>query len=80
MLKALPGLKQSGRAWFRKLSKVMNGLGYTNGKMDPCVFKPQSSGRLPLCVAVHVDDGILVCDSVQQKDALYNGMQKHFGM
>ncbi len=78
--KALPGLKQSGQAWYRKLSKVLAELGYHQCKMDPCVFTKTTPDGKTLMMGVHVDDGLLVCDTVKQKDDLFKAMNKHFGV
>ncbi len=77
--KAMPGLKQSGQAWYKKLSTVMGEMGFTRCKMDPCVFvREEPGGKRPSLVAVHVDDGILVCDDKDVKTRLYEGFSKHF--
>ena len=79
--KALPGLKQSGQAWYNKLAKVMASLGYVQCKLDPCVFaKHRGNDRKPLLVGIHVDDGIFVCDTKKQKDDLFAHLGKHFGI
>ena len=56
----------------------MDTLGYEQCKMDPCVFIKARPGQKLLSIGVHVDDGILVCDTFHQKDELFKGIEQAF--
>lgn len=53
--KAMYGLKQSGRAWNRKLNSVLKMHRVTRSKADPCIYYCQKKGKT-LIVALYVDD------------------------
>jgi transposase InsO family protein len=51
--KALYGLKQSGHAWYHKLRQLLLKLGFTQTRLDPCLYlDPQGQ----ILIAVYVDD------------------------
>jgi len=60
MKKSLRGLKQSLRAWSRRLAKVVKGLNLTTRK-DPSIFSLLSLGKRILIV-VYVDDIVIIGD------------------
>ena len=53
--KAMYGLKQSGRAWYKCLSAVMNKIGFTKSKSDAAVFY-RHNGKGFAIIAIAVDD------------------------
>jgi hypothetical protein len=77
--KALPGLKQSGRAWYHLINKILKKMGFTPTHLDPCVFVKLTKGR-PLYVAIHVDDGLFIYDTPKQKHWFIAELKKHFGV
>ena len=54
--KSLYGLKQSPRAWFKKLSMTLNQLGYKQGQFDHTLFIKSSMGGKKAILIVYVDD------------------------
>jgi hypothetical protein len=73
--KALPGLKQAGLAWYNNLTKILRGIGFQPTKTDPCVFVRRTRGK-PMYIAIHVDDGLLVCDTPKQKESIFKALEK----
>jgi hypothetical protein len=59
---AINGLKQSGHEFYKKLSSVMQKIGFKNLKSDPCVFVKWKNGKM-IIVGVHVDDAKFVSQS-----------------
>ena len=55
VLRAIYGLKQSPRAWYRKFKQTMEGWGWRISAYDPCVFINDETG---LILQLHVDDMI----------------------
>jgi transposase InsO family protein len=51
--KAIYGLKQSGRMWNMKLDSILKKLGFTQCKMDPCIYYTNNHNVI---LAVYVDD------------------------
>ena len=54
--KGLPGLKQSGRIWFRHLDNTLKDIGFTPSTADPCLYTKVVAGAIVATVAVMVDD------------------------
>lgn len=50
--RAMYGLKQSGRAWNRKLDSVLQGIGLQKSKADPCVYFNNRNKKL-LIIAIY---------------------------
>lgn len=55
LVKALYGLKQAPRAWYFKLAKCLEGLGFTRCPYEHAVFTKQI-GQEQLIISVYVDD------------------------
>ena len=55
ILKAIYGMKQSGRLWHRMLSKIMDELGFTRSKIDHSVWF-KFVGEVQIIIAVATDD------------------------
>ena len=54
---AVYGLRQAGRQWGLRLSRVLlHTTGMEQSKADPCMFCKVVDGKLTLIVCVHVDD------------------------
>jgi len=77
--KALYGLKQSARAWYGRLSKYLQSLGFEINPVDPCLFQREVEGKL-MFVLVHVDDLGLVADCPQQLAKFKEDMGREFNM
>lgn len=48
LIKALPGLKQAARAWYQKLTAMLDAAGVTPCTADPCLLKGVIAGLLYL--------------------------------
>ena len=58
LLKALYGLVQAARQWWKKFKEVMNSIGYVPSPADPCLFLRQSKDKKKNSfVIIYVDDG-----------------------
>ena len=58
--KAIYGLKQAAREFYKKLLSVMNLLGFKQAETDPCLFlRYDEKGVKREASVVHVDDGIV---------------------
>lgn len=55
LLKALYGLRQAGRLWYRVYVKHMVSNGYTQSTADPCIIYKRATTNLVI-IAWHVDD------------------------
>lgn len=53
--KAVHGLKQSSRVWYKEVEIVLNELGYKTSKHEPCVFM-KCWDNLYTIIALYVDD------------------------
>ncbi|WZZ15660.1 hypothetical protein YC2023_108749 [Brassica napus] len=56
--KAIYGLKQSPRAWYRKLSTTLNGRGFRKSELDHTLFTLVTSSGI-IVILVYVDDLII---------------------
>ena len=55
--RAVYGLRQAGRQWSLRLSRVLpQKIGMEQSEADPCVFRKVMDGEVTLIVCVHVDD------------------------
>ena len=61
--KALPGLKQSGRAWYRDIDAMFVRKGFVRGHADHSLYTLQCSEHLVI-VIVYVDDLILLASGL----------------
>lgn len=71
--KSIYGLKQSARAWNKKINELLTSKGYTRGKADPCLYSKRDKDSW-VYILIHVDD-ILVCS-----DSDINVQQGHIVM
>ena len=55
LVKAIYGLKQSARAWYRTLTRLLGTIGLKPSQADPSVFVGTRNG-LPVRIVVYVDD------------------------
>ena len=56
--KALYGLVQAARQWWKKMTEVMKKLGFFPSRADPCLFvKPATKNQPPAFIILYVDDG-----------------------
>ena len=68
--KALYGLKQASRLWNRTLNfDLVNRLGFTRLKSDPCVYMRSKGGNV-MFLLLHVDDVLLSYSSRAERDVI----------
>lgn len=76
-LKALPGLKQSGRAWNRKLGKFLGSLGLVNLPGDQSIWVDQSRRAI---VALYVDDMVIAAPTRAEVDHIKGALTAEYDM
>ena len=56
--KALYGLVQAARQWWKRMTEIMKKLGFFPSSADPCLFvKPAVNNQPPAFIILYVDDG-----------------------
>ncbi|XP_070675610.1 uncharacterized mitochondrial protein AtMg00810-like [Malus domestica] len=77
--KVIYGLKQSPRAWYAKLSSVLNKAGFVRSNVDSSLFiRNGSSGKH--VVLIYVDDLIITGDNESEIDALKRSLHYTFSI
>jgi hypothetical protein len=75
---ALYGFAESGKRWYDVLSSFIVESGYTQSRIDPCVFfKTSSDGRLML--SLHVDDIFYVSTNPDLTRQFLSRVEQRFG-
>lgn len=77
--KALYGLKQAPRAWYSRLSKRLQELGFVSSKADTSLFFYNKNG-LVMFLLVYVDDIIVASSSGQAVTVLLKELEKDFAL
>ena len=77
--KALPGLKQSGRAWYRDMDAMFARKGFQRGHADHSLYTMQSCEHLVI-VIVYVDDLILLASSMTKMLEVKAMLKKEYEM
>jgi hypothetical protein len=77
--KALYGLKQAPRAWYVRLCRKLEKLGFIPSKADTSLFYYNKGGHT-LFVLVYVDDIIVASSSQAATDALLKDLQCDFAL
>ncbi|XP_037909950.1 uncharacterized protein LOC119650863 [Hermetia illucens] len=77
--KAIYGLKQSGKKWYKRLSAVLRKLGLKPKISDPCLFQ-RRHGRGILLLAVYVDYLIVTSNNEKLMEDLKKGLKQKFQM
>ena len=54
--KAMYGIVQATRQWFKKLIQCLTTIGMTKSQIDPCIFYLKHDGKTILLVGAYVDD------------------------
>lgn len=75
--KALYGLKQVPRAWYARLCKRLEELGFVPSKADTSLFY-YNCGKYSIFILVYVDDIIVASSSQDATEALLKNLQKDF--
>jgi len=77
--KALYGLKQAPQAWYAKLCKRLEALGFVPSKADTSLFY-YNRGNHSIFVLVYVDDIIVASSSQDATKALLKDLQGEFAL
>lgn len=77
--KSMYGLKQSGRAWNKKLHEAMLKLRFTRTQADVCVYFKQDKKYVTI-IAIYVDDLLILTSNEEQKMFLKNKLKQMFDM
>jgi len=77
--KALYGLKQAPRAWYARLCKRLESLGFVSSKADTSLFY-YNRGKYCIFVLVYVDDIIVASSSQDATEALLKDLQREFAL
>jgi hypothetical protein len=56
LLKEVPGTKGAPRDWFLTISTVFKAIGFSQSRIDPCLFFNFKNGKLVGVLCLHVDD------------------------
>ena len=75
--KAVYGLKQSARSWYKKADNVLKNLEFKNFRNEPCVYIKKSESSV-IIIALYVDDFYVFFSSVKDKTHLLEALQAKF--
>ncbi|GBP75030.1 Retrovirus-related Pol polyprotein from transposon TNT 1-94 [Eumeta japonica] len=75
--KAIYGLKQSSRAWYKKVDECLLNMGYVKSKIEPCMFTKMSQGQKTI-VTLFVDDFFVFSNDVKETNYLKHALAKGF--
>lgn len=79
LLKALYGLRQAPRAWYARLNKCLEDLGFTKCPYEHAVYV-RREGNESLIVGVYVDDLLITGTCVSNIDRIKKQISKEFDM
>ena len=77
--KALYSLKQASWEWYKKLSRELSSLGFTQIQSDHCVFYKKVNGH-HLIIPVYVDDNLIISSSIDLVIQTKKDLSSHFEM
>lgn len=75
--KGLYGLKQSPRAWNKKIDCFLTKFGLERSVADPCVYFG-ATGNLKIMLALYVDDGLLCSNDDETISKVLDGLKTEF--
>lgn len=76
--KALYGLRQAPRQWWKRIDKVMGELGFTPCRSDAGLYVNQSDPENPIFVGIFVDDMLICCKTTDQAVGIKEQLSKLF--
>lgn len=77
LLKGLYGLKQSPRAWNKKLHDFLQQFGLTHTHADPCVYVA-IDGQTVTLLGLYVDDGLLCSTELAKVNGILTSLKATF--
>lgn len=75
--KAIYGLKQSSRAWHKKVDSTMLAIGYKKSKLEPCLYTKFVNGSRTI-VTLYVDDFFIFSNDKQEMKSLRETLSTQF--
>lgn len=75
--KAIYGLKQSGRQWFKCIDAVIKKFGLSQSKYDQCIYYAHNSDTI-MIVALYVDDVVIACNNSNYVNQFVKKLQLNF--
>ncbi|KAE9060786.1 hypothetical protein PF010_g30078 [Phytophthora fragariae] len=79
VLKALYGLRQSGREWNSELNQWLTDRGYQRSLTEPCLYYRFEEETI-VYVLVYVDDILVATNNEQYKEKLFEDLNKAYGI
>jgi hypothetical protein len=76
--KTLYGLKESGRAWYDIISSKLRDDGFSQSKMDRCLFYRSNSDEERTIAALYVDDLLVVSKTPEHGSAVVDMLRREF--
>ena len=76
--KAIYGLKQSSRAWNKKVNEILKEIGYNRSKIEPCLFWKKFQNNSIVIIILYVDDFYVFHNNSCKKNELFLKLQKEF--
>lgn len=77
LLQALYGLRQSSRAWSKKMEAFLKAFGLSHAVVDQCVYYSRQDGVITI-VTIFVDDGLICSNSHARIDSILKFMSDVF--
>lgn len=75
--KAIYGLKQASRAWYRKVHDCLINMNYTASKIEPCLYT-KNTGNSKTVVTLYVDDFFIFSNNDSETENLKSVLASHF--
>lgn len=75
--RAIYGLKQSARAWYKRVDDCLQGLGYKKSLYEPCLFVKQTE-KSKTFIALFVDDFFIFSDCKNETECLKTELNSKF--
>lgn len=75
--RAIYGLKQSSRVWYKKVEEVLTNLGYKTSNFEPCVFIKNDNDSLTI-IALYVDDFFIFSNDHIESENLKKELSNNF--
>ena len=77
LLRALYGLRQSNRAWTKKMEALLKSFGLCQAALDHCVYYSHQDGIITI-ISIFVDDGLICLNSSACIDSILKFMSDVF--
>ncbi|CAK9826054.1 Retrovirus-related Pol polyprotein from transposon TNT 1-94 [Anthophora retusa] len=75
--KALYGLRQAGRSWYKTLDKELRNFGAEPTNADPCIYRIER-GEESTIIAIYVDDILIAAQKPDDINRVRDHLSKHF--